>query len=43
MIVLEIDKSSKVDFYGTGLPFDLAISLQIEESRKLTYNVKRST
>ena len=40
IILLEIDKSSEIGYYGTDLPFGLAVSLRMEGGEKPTLNAK---
>ena len=40
MVLFEIDKNLKVNFYNIVLPFGLAVNLQMEKSRNSTLNIK---
>ena len=41
IVLLKIDKSFKISFYGTILRFCLAMSLQMEGNKKSTLNIKK--
>ena len=40
IILLKVDKNSKVNFYYTILPLSLAIYLQVEDGRKSLLDIK---